>query len=67
MLQGILILFITIIYFGINAIGIIKIIDLCENKEPYIPSTIYWAKLIGISIGCILSAIPCLFLIGSII
>lgn len=66
-LQGIFVLFVTIIYFSINVMGIVKIIDLCANEDPNIPSLMYWVKLISISLGCILSAIPCLFLIRGII
>jgi len=65
-LQAIVILSIIIIYFGINTMGVVKIIDLCANEDPNTPSITYWVKLISISLGCILSAAPCLFLIRSI-
>lgn len=65
--QGIFILLTTIMYFGINIIGVVKIIELYANEDPDIFSLIYWVKLISISLGCILSAIPCLFLIRGII
>lgn len=65
--QGIFILLTTIMYFSINIMGVVKIIELCANEDPDIFSLIYWVKLISISIGCILSAIPCLFLIRGII
>lgn len=66
-LQGMFVLFVTIIYFSINIMGIVKIVDLCANEDPNTPSLMYWIKLISISLGCILSAIPCLFLIRGII
>lgn len=66
-LQTIVVLFTITLYFGINIMGVVKIIDLCANEDPNTLSLAYWVKLISISFGCILSAIPCLFLIKDII
>ena len=47
-LQGIFVLFVTIIYFGINVMGVIKIISIYENED--ISSLLCWFKIISINI-----------------